>query len=166
MSYQTKSHKAKAQSFIETVVGIIFLIPIVLFLIDIGILYLANTTNDHFAKQAARSAASVQPATQPAALTAAKTTETRNLSKVSGYIKGAALEYFDYNGGGQQKIGSASIPAPVDPGAGMVSVTTSIIVQPPVPFPFIGGPQTFYAKAVEPIMALPATSTQPTSSGT
>src|SRR5437867_3748140 len=47
-----------AHSLLEVVIGVALLVPIVLFLLDIGVLILASTTNDALAKEVARTASS------------------------------------------------------------------------------------------------------------
>lgn len=157
-----------AQSIIETVVGIIFLIPIVLFLFDIGVLILANTANDNLAKQAARAAAGATPGPNvdpadpgnlPQFENAARTAADRVVNnfktgRTSGYLTNIALAKIYYNG---KVIHSAIAPSggDVDPGLGNVAVFTQIIAVAPVPFPGFDTKRTFFAKAVEPIVALP-----------
>jgi hypothetical protein len=166
-------HRRRAQSIIETVVGIIFLIPIVLFMFDVGLLILANTSNDNLAKQAARAAASAQPdpplddagmqaqkaAGYPAFRTAANTAATNIVNNYkagskSGWMTDITYQKMWYNG---VAVGGGAIPGggDVDPGVGNVAVFTSMQVQLPVPFPGFDTTRTFFAKAVEPIVAIP-----------
>lgn len=62
-AFNRRTRHCRAQSIIETVVGIIFLIPIVLFMFDVAVLLICNTANDNIAKQCARAAASASPDT-------------------------------------------------------------------------------------------------------
>ncbi len=52
---------SKGQASVELVIGLIAMIPVVLFFIDGVLLVLATTTNDSLCREAARAAASVQP---------------------------------------------------------------------------------------------------------
>lgn len=170
--FSTRSRR-RAQSIIETVVGIIFLIPIVLFLFDVGVLLLANTANDNLAKQAARAAASAHPEPPPAdplanvgqyKLKAEKAAGTGAgtegvidryaTSSKSTFMTNIRRAAMFYNG---DVVGTTDggLPSNANPGLGNVSVTTSMSVQVPVPFPGFDTKRTFYARAVEPIVALP-----------
>ncbi len=145
-----------AQSIIETVVGIIFLIPIVLFLFDVAVLILANTANDNLCKNAARAAASATDVSGYGNSGAAGTAATNIVNKfaVSGLIPVRTLNLVDWNG--TVAISAGSLPGSIGPtsAAGQVYVVTSMDVQPPVPFPGVDR-RTFYAKAVEPIVSIP-----------
>ena len=157
--------RRRAQSIIETVVGIIFLVPIVLFLVDVGILVLGNTANDNLAKQAARAAAGAVDATKtgtPAvALVAAQAVVTKYAQNVgpSSFITTCNLDYLNYNNASVGVGSSSGQPLPgaaiTSPGPGNVSVVTTVTVQCPVPFPGFNATRVFQAKAVEPIVALP-----------
>lgn len=150
--------KRLGQSIIETVVGIIFLIPIVLFLFDVAVLVLSNTANDNLAKSAARAAASATDASgkgngndaKTAASNIADNFATSPIIQKSGdsFVTG-----FEWNGGSGNdvKSGEAITPAPSD---GQVAVITTMKVVLPVPFPFLPASQDFKAKAVEPIVSI------------
>ncbi|MBI2812117.1 MAG: hypothetical protein HYX67_14975, partial [Candidatus Melainabacteria bacterium] len=108
----TRSNR-KGQSIVETVVGIIFMIPIVLFLFDVGVLVLANTANDNLAKQAARAAASaVDPGTNQGTLVAAESAAQNIVNKfqTSGFIDKVQFSYFYYNGTGKAEGGGVGTP--------------------------------------------------------
>jgi hypothetical protein len=171
----TARNRASAQSLIETVVGIIFMIPIVLFLFDIGVLVLANTANDNLAKQAARAAAGATPAgnVQPTSgniglfRTAAQNAATGVVTNYtnashSAYMQNVALAKMWYDGAPVAGTGQAP-PGPMDqnPGRGNVCVFTRMECSPPVPFPGFNTNRTFFARAVEPIVALPPELTAP-----
>lgn len=134
--------RRRGQSIIETVVGIIFLIPIVLFLLDVAVLVLSNQANDNLAKNAARAAASAtpgpgQPGTSAVARTAADNVVSRfGAGGTNPLITGARVSDFVF-----------------DSGAGQVSVTVDMDVRVPVPFPYFST-TTFKAKAVEPIVSI------------
>lgn len=154
MSVAFRSRR-RAQSIIETVVGIIFLIPIVLFLFDVGVLVLANTANDNLAKQAARAASSATPAVIPANplanipayRTAAGIAAQRIITNYGhaagspGFVTNVTLDRMEYNGG--------------QAGQGNVAVRTHMLVRVPVPFPGFNTARDFFARAVEPIVSLP-----------
>jgi hypothetical protein len=157
--------RRRAQSIIETLVGIIFLIPVVLFLFDIAVLILANTANDHLAKAAARAAASATDSTGAAgdsfALTAAQ--NVVNNFKTSPLITDRNLQVLVYNGPAGLKTdtgtaapgGNVPAEANLDPGAGNCAATTWMAVRVPVPFPYLSNANYFYARAVEPIVSMP-----------
>jgi hypothetical protein len=174
MTNRADRGRLTGQSILETVVGIIFLIPIVLFLLDIAVLVLANTANDTMAKNAARAAASAtdsssgQPiGTAASALTAAqRVVENQSVSPI---IPGAKLEKIIYvdNAGAHSLAGqpnsrntqnpdAATDPVVnLPPGTGQVAAVTTMLVRAPVPFPGFFTTKTFVARAVEPIVSLP-----------
>lgn len=135
--------RGRGQSIIETVVGIIFLIPIVLFLLDVSVLVMAQTANDNLAKSAARAAASATPSPgQPGTAGAGQSAAQRVLNNfaTSSIITSKTMTQFDYDSGG----------------TGNVTVGTQIVVRPPVVFP--GFSQfNFNARATEPIVSIPPT---------
>jgi hypothetical protein len=153
--------KSKGQSIVETVVGIIFMIPIVLFLFDVAVLVLANTANDNLAKQAARAAASaVDPSSNQGTLAAGETAATNIVSgfATSGFIDKVAFAYLVYNSAAKPEngaLGAAPTAAQTDPGLGNVSVVIGMEARAPVPFPGFDTTRTFWARAVEPIVSLP-----------
>jgi hypothetical protein len=175
MTSRRRGHRANAQSLIETVVGIIFLVPIVLFLFDVGVLVLANTANDNLAKQAARAAAGAAPAGnldpsdpaniglfQTAAIAAAqKVVDNFAAGRSAGYLTDIKLAKVWYVGAAPtfpSVVAQSAFPPPsgdVAPGAGNCAVFTRIICVAPVPFPGFDTQRTFFAKAVEPIVSLP-----------
>lgn len=140
----------RAQSIIETVVGIIFLIPIVLFLFDVAVLVLASSANDNLAKSACRAAASAVGGTgqgTPAAGLAAAEAVCNNFA-VSTIIRrpGASfLTDFSYNGGTLRGTATSQ--------GGQVTVITTMDVRVPVSFPFLSS-ANFRAQAVEPIVSI------------
>ena len=161
------STRRRGQSIIETVVGIMFLVPIVLFLADIAILVLCNTANDNLAKSACRAAASAvngsgtgdagsgfNAATQicknfncnQAIITApGGSTDGANLLTGFGYNATGSVD----NGGGPALPGS--VPGPVQ---GQCTVITTMHVLVPIPFPFLPSTYDFSAKDVEPIVSI------------
>jgi hypothetical protein len=169
-------NRSKAQSIIETVVGIIFLIPIVLLMFDVGVLVLANTSNDNLAKQAARAAAGAAgtPNAPPGNVSFFNNAKLASAAVVSRYANntgaaagsvnnqrmfaGVKLEYMNYyDSATVSHIFGAKPPGALaaNPGLGNVEVYTSFVVQCPVAFPGFDGKKTFYARAVEPIVSQP-----------
>jgi hypothetical protein len=140
------------------------MIPIVLFLFDVAILVLANTANDNLAKQAARAAASaVDPANnnQGSPTVAQQAAQnTVNHFATSGFIANVQFAYMFYNGAGtnvSSGLGAPPALATADPGPGNVAVTIAMEARAPVPFPGFSTDRVFWARAVEPIVALPPT---------
>lgn len=133
--------RRRGQSIIETVVGIIFLIPLVLFLLDVSVLVMAQTANDNLAKSAARAAASATNG--PGGLgnqgvgRAAADRVVADFA-LSSIITSKQIGDFQYD---------TSSP-------GNVIVETRIDVRPPVTFPGFAV-FNFRARATEPIVALP-----------
>jgi hypothetical protein len=177
MAVNARRSRSNAQSIIETVVGIIFLIPIVLFLFDIGILVLANTANDNLAKQAARAAGGAAPPPPvdpqlmvpmsasdpnrgarrnlfkgPALAAADKVINTYKATSKSSFMTDISRAQMYYDG---EALGPGTGPATVDPGPSNVSVVVHMTARAPVPFPGFDTTREFYARAVEPIVALP-----------
>ncbi|MFN8656102.1 MAG: hypothetical protein U0105_07165 [Candidatus Obscuribacterales bacterium] len=139
---KTSKRLRRGQSIVETVVGIIFLIPIVLFLLDVSVLVMAQTANDNLAKSAARAAASATPGPgQTGTSSAGQAAAQRVLNNfaTSSIITSKTMPTFDY-----------------DMSTGNVTVGTQIVVRPPVVFP--GFSQfNFNARATEPIVSIPPT---------
>ena len=137
---------------VEMLVGVMVLIPVVLFLIDVGVLVLAGIMNDDLAKNVARSAAnsldgtSAQKAADSVVARAAK----------SGVITHAELIYLYWRSTtptGDAKTGTA--PDGMDePLPGQVLAVTMVTVRPPVPFPFLPAQQQLRAQATQPIVGI------------
>lgn len=149
----------RGQSIVETVVGIIFLIPIVLFLLDIAVLVMANTANDNLAKSVARAAASARgqsgEGTAEAAIAAARTTaDTMAESSIINKPGGSFLTGFCWNQNGTPNTQGTQWPnSTPQPSQGNLAVVTSMKVRVPVPFPFLPNEIDFQAKAVEPVVS-------------
>ena len=137
MAWRARNSRRGA-TLIEAAVGLTFLIPVVLFLIDICSLALAQTSNDSLAKHAARIAAT--QATQQARQTSAQLV-------VNSFKKTALID-------------SANLVEYTEPQAGQtVQVKTQIVCHLPVALPFMGlATQPFQAVAVEPVTAVRAAS--------
>lgn len=155
--------RRSGQSIVETVVGIIFLVPIVLFLLDIAVLVMTNTANDNLAKTAARAAASAHDGSgegsSEAAYSAAQTTantmaESAIITKPSG--GGSFLTGFCWNEDGNLETKGAWPSGASQPSQGNVAVVTTMTVKVPVPFPFLPSQVDFVAKACEPVVSVAA----------
>lgn len=131
-----RERKQKGSSIVETAAGLILLIPIVLFLVDVAAMVVAQTENDKLAKACARAAAEY-PANDPQAVTAAQ--NVYNNQKNSNLLQTAAFG---------AASGSPTYLAP-----GMVTCKTTITCTLPVPVPLLGNSSVaFNAVATEPIV--------------
>ncbi len=136
--------RTQGQSIVETVVGIIFLIPIVLFLFDVAVLVLASSADDNLAKSACRAAASATDASGQGTAVAAQAAADSICQNFAGA-----------NNPIIKKPGSGSFltSCVFDTVSGQVTVTTTLTCKLPVPFPFLSNVD-FVAKAVEPIVSI------------
>ena len=135
--------RKRGASLIETAVGCIFLIPIVLGILDVAAVALAQTQNDALAKHACRQAANVDPNQGSPQAVATKVINTFNSQhSKSGLADTATLVQCNPNVGGS---------------SGLVYVQTSIQCHLPVPFPFLPNPITLNSDDTEPIVAVLAT---------
>jgi Tfp pilus assembly protein PilV len=117
----------------EALVIGIFILMIALALIDLIVMVMANNVNDATAKNAARAAAN-EP-TYPKALEAAQRAVKGRKGQSSGFISSLILQKLDYTDNN------------------IVSATTKMELQLPIPVPGIGGRFEFLAQATEPIVA-------------
>lgn len=124
--------KAKGQCLIEVTLAAIFFIPVVLMGMDLLAVTLANSVNDHLAKDAARAAANQQSMAnaQTAAIKAI------NALKKSTIIENIEMVDFQYQSNER------------------VSVTTRVHVKLPAPFAFMERTKLI-ASATEPIVGTP-----------
>lgn len=158
----SQRRKASGQSIVETVVGIIFLIPIALFLLDIAVLVLSNTANDHLAISAARAAASGKDLSSglgsaTAGFTSAQIVSDRFASSaiINKPANSSFLTGYCWNGYGTPDVQGTVWPGNVPkPSAGSVGVITTMTVTLPVPFPLVPNSFDFQAMAVEPIVSI------------
>ncbi len=129
--------RRKGSSIVETAAGLILLVPIVLFLVDVAAMVVAQTENDKLAKACARAAAELPTGKGTLAAQGVYNTQTKSnllTPKPFGF-------------------GSPPSGTPVYAGDGNVTVTTTISCTLPVPVPFIGtGSVDFVARATEPIV--------------
>lgn len=116
----------------EALVIGIFILIITLALIDLIVMVMANSVNDAAAKNAARAAAN-QP-DYPRALQAAQNA-VGSRKRAANFVTSLNLQKMDYS---DKQI---------------VSCTTKMEMQLPVPVPGVGGKFSFMAKATEPIVA-------------
>jgi hypothetical protein len=117
-------------SIMESLAGLILIIPMSLLFVDVAALVLAQTANDALAKQAARSAA--QTANPADAQTAVNTViQNYHQSKLLTINSGVISVYT----------------------ADTITVVTNITCTLPVPLPFVGiTSQNFVAAATEPVV--------------
>ncbi|MBS1953020.1 MAG: hypothetical protein JST89_02480 [Cyanobacteria bacterium SZAS-4] len=126
-----RARKTKGSSIVETAAGLILLIPIVLFLVDVAAMVVAQTENDKLAKACARAAAEF-PSSNP------------------GQQSSAAMGVYN-----NQRRSSLLTPTSLNTtnGGGLVTCATTITCTLPVPVPFLGNSSVaFNAKATEPIV--------------
>lgn len=165
--------RKRAQSIVETVVGAIFLIPIALFLLDVGILVAVEISNDSLAKSAARAAASavdqgVQTGTAGAGHKAAQ--DVADNFATSGIIKhpdsGSFLTGYSWNAYGSADSAGANWPSDLAaPTLGNVAVVTTMKVSLPIPFPFLPRTIDLKSKSVDSIVSVAAGQTDPLGGG-
>ena len=131
--------KKRGATLVETVAGIIVLLPVFFLLIDVASLLICETQNEALAKNAARAAAdrtnffAAQQAAQGVLDGFGKSNLVANPTIASG--EGGNFVYDTVNG--------------------KVLVVTKVTCYLPVPMPFFGNHVDFVAEATEPIVALP-----------
>jgi hypothetical protein len=157
-----RTARMRAQASIEMVAGLLFLIPILLVLVDIGVMMLASSTNDNICKRAARAAANQYPSTP---LTPGG--PTGNPQAAAGAVIDSLLGPSRTGTGVLQKIEvmDAGVPPTTvltSPNncdydvtqKGNVIMTTRLTFQVPVPFWFFGsGNNNFITRADVPIVS-------------
>ncbi len=104
----------KGASLVESALAALILVPIALAVLDLMVIVAANSMNDTACKNAARAGANQPngPAAQQAADKSLATFQT------SGIVKSIVIEDYNYTGD-----------------KGTFSIKTSMVVNPPVPFP-------------------------------
>ncbi len=122
----------KGQCIVEMVVGTILLIPVILFMLDVGFAFVCTQVLDDLARDAARGAASQKSA--KAAVKSAKNMLSR--FRTSTLITNVSLA--DYG---------VAYPA-----KDTVIVRVRMDVNLPVPFPFINNSPKFLTEAVQPVL--------------
>ncbi len=125
-----KQRSRNGASLIESALAALILIPIALAVVDLMCIVAANSMNDTACKNAARAGANqpTGPLAQKAADKALATFQT------SGIVKSIVIDDYNYTG---EK--------------GTFSIVTTMVVNPPVPFPGLSN-LTFKARAVEPVV--------------
>jgi hypothetical protein len=137
-----KSRNGKAQSIIELVVGLIFIVPILLFLVDIGTIIIGVNVNDNVCREAAR-AASIGP---PSAITSGEPKRRAELVVAKHIANGAVkmkptvtvTEAFN------SALPQAPFGGPID---GEVTIETQCDVHPPFLISTVVGPGGINFKA-------------------
>jgi hypothetical protein len=131
--------RIRGSSIVETAAGLILLIPVVLFLLDVAAAVICQTANDALAKSCARAAAG-QPIGQGDA----------EAQTVCGRFKSSSI----CNNPSCLTCPPGSPPAPLTaPPAASVMCVTTMDCYFPCPIPFINVPKmTFKAVAVEPVV--------------
>lgn len=138
------NRRSSAQSIVELVVGLIFLVPICLFLVDMSALILCNTVNDDLAKRACHAAGAEATAADSRAVVDQIVTRFDQQAGKTGLTSKPKVKVFRYD--------EASAPGQV-----VVGIETTIKLPFPVPFFPDLQSKTFDAQAVEPIVAKPPT---------
>lgn len=137
---------ATGQQLAEMMGGLLVLIPIVLFLLDMSVVVLSNQLADKYAKAAARAAANQ---TNSADARTAADNALKSFAK-SGFVQDLTIKTCDYT--------AIDRDNPNDPTKGKVVVQLKMDVKLPVPIPFVpaaNSTPTFVTQAVEPVVALP-----------
>lgn len=129
-----RRRRARAQTLIEAITGFAVIIPLALMAIDLTVLVTTSQSNEQWAELAARVAAS-QSNEQNARLSAEGCLAK---AKTSNIVQSVALEGVEY-----------------DLGKGQVTIKTKMLVNMPVPFPFLSQVEC-HASAIQPIVAIPA----------
>jgi hypothetical protein len=144
MGYAPK--RKVAQSVVEMVAGTMVIIPIALFLLDIGTLVVANYINDDLCTRAARAAANQSTATEAAA-SAKRVLEKLNTSE-TGIL--TELKSMSADGSSTSDLGFVDYDSSSQ---GHVVASTRISVKLPVPFPFLPDNAKFTSRSCLPIVA-------------
>lgn len=135
------------QSAVEMVAGTIVVIPIVLFLLDIGCLIVANYINDDLCTRAARAAANQSSAAD------AKASAQRVLQKLDTSKSGILTALKSMDATGKSESGELGFVDYDNSNPGHIVASTKISVKLPVPFPFLPQTADFTSRSVLPIVA-------------
>jgi hypothetical protein len=150
----------KAQASVEMIAGLLFLIPILLVLVDIGVMMLASSANDNVCKRAARAAANQFPTNHnppgdPQGA-AGKVVDSLLGPSRTGTGVLTKIEVLD---AGNPPTTVLTPPNNCDYDStqrGNVIMTTRLTFQLPVPFWFLNGVNNnFVTRSNVPIVALP-----------
>jgi len=140
-----RERNRKGSSIVETAAGLILLIPIVLFLVDVAAVVVAQTENDKLAKACARAAAEFPSGDAKAKQAAKDVYDNQRKSNLLTVVPiGTPVGASPQLPSGEPDYSGA---------AGMVTCRTEIVCTLPVPVPFIGkSAVNFDAQATEPIV--------------
>ena len=135
----TKSRIRRGQSSIELVAGLMFLIPIILFAIDIATIFMGSTLNNSVCRDAARAAAGGPPSVLIAkfAMNGQPTPQERAKAVVSRNLKSTGAIQLDPNPVVTENVNAASLPSP--PFGGVVNGTVTAQTSVDVYTPFLVG---------------------------
>jgi Flp pilus assembly protein TadG len=156
--------RTRAQSLIETVVGCIFLIPIVLFLFDVFAIIMANQTHDTLLKDAARAGASGSTLAEARnnVTRVVNTFSAREFASGGGIVRGVSVRgtWTDRNGAGSGfgPISGGAGPgvvAAANSGPATITLRSQMVIRLPVPIPGFATNYNFQASAIEPVVGLP-----------
>jgi len=156
--FQSHKFRAKqAQSHVEMVAGLLVMVPVTLFLVDLAVLFIACNNNGDLAKSIARAAASAQDA--KTAITAADSVVT-DFRKSKGLISSVTLSCLNWESPSPAinsfTLGTEVIAVP-KPLPGQVLAISTMTVQLPVPFPMLPSRQVFSAYSLQPIVGVART---------
>lgn len=136
------NRKTHGSSLVETVMGSIIIVMIVLFLVDVASIVISQTQNDALAKHCARAASN-----------------QKNNATATTAVNDVVSE-FQTTGGGSKLCVYDHNDLTYDPPSGAVLVRTYVTCNFPVPIPFGPSSMMFVSEATEPIVA-----TVPTAAG-
>jgi len=159
-----KRRNRRASSIVETVAGLIMIVPLMLVFVDLIGVIMCQTANNALAKEAARAAAEIpwgasQPAVTIGGVSYPVTTLAQAQTAAAAAANNVVEQYQDNNTSMFTQAIAASTVTTYDSGSsGLVTVQTSMTCH--FPFPIWGVPApndkqyTFGATAAEPIVAL------------
>ncbi len=165
--------RRRAQSIVETVVGITFLVPIALFLFDVATLVTVEISNDNLAKSMARAAGSAVDTGLGTGTAAAGFNAANNTARsfgTSSIIKhpngGSFLTGYSWNAYGSANSAGSTWPSELPtPTLGSVGVVTTMKVNLPIPFPFLPKSIELKSKCIDSIVSVAAGQTDPLGGG-
>jgi hypothetical protein len=114
--------KKRGQSIVELAVGLIFLVPIVLFLLDMAVVVCANMANDNLAKSCCRAAASAVDNTQTPVIGTAAAANKAAITVAGNFAASAIINPVS---GGSFLTGFGYLP-PLPSGNAVLTGTTSL----------------------------------------
>lgn len=173
-----RSKSSRGQSIVELLAGLIVLIPVILFLVDLVVIYTAIQLNDSTARDAARAASTGRPAVHPpsgnpeTSLARARAVVDRvyqggptAASGNKGYVTGPIMEDLgSVDGEGQLNTGPRNVTVPGQFGGqygGSYRVTTRVVVSLPASIPGLPPTVTFRSRQEFPITFTEGNSASP-----